>query len=272
MPNTSDITSVASNILLVGDAGTHKTFLAGSIPDNYIFDFDKGVAVLRDRAVEYDTFKDLARFGPGGSAYLATPWHNEQGLYTWGLGWDAFYKKFLEVVDRIEKKDPKIKAITFDSLTMMSFLAVNKILRDTNQPAPHQGTWGAHHEYFKAIFSMATALPVRIVATAHVQRTDNDLTTNVEKLPLLAGKLAGLIGVFFDEVWYCDTKRNASGKAEFSIVTATDGTFRQAKSRWNVPTGTDVTAGWDSVKKFFEGPAPAAASVAAPAVKSIFEK
>lgn len=239
MANAKDIDSSAGNILVIGDGGTWKTRFLASIPGIYIFDFDKGMASARGQDVNYDTYKDLDR------EVKVTDFLKKQGLYDFGKGWDAFYTKFKEIMVQVEKGTGP-KAIGFDSLTMMSFLAVNKILLDTGHKSPHQGTWGAHHEYFKTIFSMATALPVRFVCTAHIHRDTNDLTQTVEKLPLLAGKLAGLIPVFFDEVYYTEQKGDG-----FVIRTKQTPQLKQAKSRWNVKDETDLT--WEKIRPFLEG-------------------
>lgn len=243
MPNAKDIVAGAnSSILVVGDGGTGKTRFCATIPGLYIFDFDGGLASIRGQDVEYDTFKDAPRGVPIDPKVSATT-----GLYTFGTAWPAFFKKLQDIGKLIDAgKGPK--AIAFDSLTLMSMIAVNKILIDTGQPAPHQGTWGAHHEYFKAIFSQVTNWPIRVIATAHIQRTENDLTKVDEKLPLLAGKLAGMIGIFFDEVWYTTASANADGKTSFKIQTTPTPQVK-AKSRLNIPNNTE--ADWEAVSKFF---------------------
>lgn len=243
--NAKDITSANSNILLIGDSGSKKTTLLGSVPGIYVFDFDKGMAPLRGKDVEYDTFKDLARDMKGGCEFEA------QGLYKFGTAWDAFYLKVQELNDRfLVGKGPK--AVGLDSMTFMSMIAINKILVDTGHDKPHQGTWGAHHEYFKTIFSMMTAWPCRIIATAHVERATNDLTQVVEKLPLLAGKLAGLLPAFFDETYFCEVEP-VDGKLNYFVLTEMNKTMRQAKSRWNVPNKTKTD--WAEISKYLpEGP------------------
>ena len=165
-----------------------------------------------------------------------------------GDAWPAFFKKLLEVGAAIDKGNGP-KALGFDSLTFLSMIAVNNILKSTGHDAPHQGTWGAHHEYFKRIFGQVTAWPVRIIATAHIERKENDLTQTTEKLPLLAGKLAGLIGAFFDEVYFCDSTVDSAGKQSFTIKTKATPQMRQAKSRWGVPDSVDVS--WEAVSKHF---------------------
>lgn len=244
MPNAKDIVAGAtSSILLVGDGGTGKTRFCASVPGLYIFDFDGGLASIRGQDVEYDTFKDAPR-----GVVIDAKTSPTTGLYPFGQAWPAFFKKLQDIGALIDKgKGPK--AIAFDSLTLMSMIAVNKILIDTNQPSPHQGTWGAHHEYFKAIFSQVTNWPIRVIATAHIQRTENDLTKVDEKLPLLAGKLAGMIGIFFDEVWYTTAATDDKGKTAFKIQTTPTPQVK-AKSRLNIPNNTLAT--WQEVSKFFD--------------------
>lgn len=240
--NTSQITSASSNILLVGDSGTHKTWFLGTVPNLYVFDFDGGMSILRSKSIEYDTFKEVPR------GVKVSEKQKAAGLYEFGEAWPAFFKKLQEVGTAIDAgKGPS--AIGFDSLTFLSMIAVNNILKSTGHDAPHQGTWGAHHEYFKRIFSQVTAWPVRVIATAHIERKENDLTQTTEKLPLLAGKLAGLIGAFFDEVYFCDSAVDAKGVQTFTIKTKATPQMRQAKSRWGVPDGVDCS--WEAVSKYF---------------------
>jgi hypothetical protein len=236
--NTKDLTSATSNILLIGDSGTHKSWFVGSVPGIYVFDFDGGMSINRGRSVEFDTYKDLP---PGVESSDSM---KRLGLYPYGTAWTEFFKKLQEIGKAIDKGTGP-SAIGFDSLTFLSMIAVNNILKDTGHPSPHQGTWGSHHEYFKRIFGQVTAWPVRIIATAHVERKENDLTHVTEKLPLLAGKLAGLIGAFFDEVYYCDA---ADGK--FSLKTTITPSTRQLKSRWGVPDNTETS--WPAVAKYFD--------------------
>lgn len=241
MANTKDITSANSNIVLIGDSGSHKTWLLGNVPGIYIFDFDKRLTVLRGRDVEYDTFKDLAPKIKGGPAM------EKQGLYEYGHAWDAFWKKCQDLnQDFMRGKGPK--AIGLDSLTFMSMIAVNKILVDTGHDMPHQGTWGAHHEYFKTILSMMTAWPCRLIATAHIERKGNDLTGASEKLPNLAGKLAALLPAFFDETYFCETEEIKGKQPKFVLRTTMTQVMRQAKSSWGVPDGTPTD--WNEISKY----------------------
>lgn len=242
MANARDLKPDAPTILLIGDSGTGKTRFLRTVPGLYMFDFDGGAQSLAGTEVEYDTYKDMVR-GVKPTKELAS-----KGLYEFGSAWDAAYKKMLDIGGLIGT-DKAPKAIAFDSLTFMSMVAVNKILLSTNQPAPHQGTWGAHHEYFKAVFSMVTAWGIPVIATAHIERKENDLTQVTEKLPLLAGKLAGMIGAFFSEVYYID-HAHTNGVSKFTLLTTPTPQLRQAKSRSNVPNGS--VADFAGVMKLIE--------------------
>lgn len=249
MANSKDITGRNANILLVGDSKIGKTRFLRTVPDLYVFDFDAGMASLRDVSVEYDTFKDLDK------GVVATPAYAKLGLYEYGLGWRAFWKKMQDLSEIISQgKGPK--AIAFDSLTFMSMLAVNDALRTEGKglTLPHQGTWGAHHGYFKAVFSQVTALPVRIIATAHIERKENDLLQVTEKLPLLAGKMAGMISAFFDETYYLEKAPNG-----VTVLRTAQTREIKAGSRWNVPDG--VRADFGVIEPCFRGEPPTEAPV-----------
>lgn len=235
----------APSILLVGDSGVGKTRFMASVPGLYVFDFDGGMASVRGHDIEYDTFKDAPRNVKVSAAQTA-----KTGVREFGESWPAFFLQLQKLGSLIDTgKGPK--AIAFDSLTFMSMIAVNKILRDTNQPAPHQGTWGAHHEYFKAVFSQVTAWQIPIIATAHIERKENDLTQVVEKLPMLAGKMAGMIGTFFDEVYYLESKLNDKKERVTTVVTGQTPQMKQCKSRWDIKDGT--VADYAVISKMFVG-------------------
>lgn len=240
MANAKDITSANSNILIVGDAGTWKTHLLGQIPGIHIMDFDRGMAINRGLDIEYDTFKDL------GIGMEESEVSRREGLYRWGTAWEHFWKKCVDINEKFNKGTGPA-AIGLDSLTMMSMMVINKILKDTGHASAHQGTWGSHHEYFKTIFSTMTAWPCRVIATAHIERTTNDLTGQTEKLPLLAGKLAAMIPIFFDEVWYANVERK-DGKLRYWLNTMVDTNLRQSKSRFGLPD--NIPTNWEDIAKY----------------------
>lgn len=254
MANTKGITSGDANILIVGDSGTWKTRFLGTFPPGTVevADFDKGMASLSDKSIEYETFKEPA------AGQAVNDWQKKLGIYPYGEAWPAFIQWLNKIGDRIEKgKGPKV--IGFDSLSFMSMIAMNKILRDNKWDVPNQGAYGAQQEYLKRVLNQVTAWPVRLVCTAHIKRDDNLVTGISEKLPLLTGQLAGFISAFFDEVYFTDPvqvpAKPAIGLApavpassQVVVRTKTTPSMRQAKSRWNVPDGTPLD--WAEIGKY----------------------
>lgn len=254
MPNTSDIKAGQANILLLGDSGKGKTPFLGSIPGIYIFDFDAGLASIRNRSVDYDTFKDIPR-DIKGKPRKPNAMEQKAGLYEWGTGWHAFIKKVNEIGEQLDKGTCKYTALGLDSLTFLDALAMNAVVREQgpdkngNQEV-HIGSYQPHLAYFKTILDNLSAWPIRLVATAQVQREVNELTQTTEKLPLVSGKkLPAIIPGYFDEVWFC-TAEIKDGKQKFIIQNQGDKSLAQARSRWNVPNGTELT--WEAVKKYME--------------------
>jgi hypothetical protein len=240
LSNARDIEPNQLRILLIGDGGTHKTYFCSTIPGVYIFDFDDGMATARGRDVEYDLFSEA----PKG---MKTRFKQ----YAWGHAWPAIHKKMDELGDALEKGQGP-KALAFDSLTTLSQLIVNHALlvEGKGLDLPHQGTWGVHHNVLKTVFGQLMSWPVHFIMTAHIHRDENDLTKVVEKLPLVAGKAAGFVGVYFDEVYYTERTVNTQKEVKYTVTSGSTPMLKQAKSRWGVPDGTELS--WNALAAFFE--------------------
>ncbi len=251
MPSTSDvlIKPSSASILVIGDSGTRKTRFISTLPKPYVFDFDKGVASLSDTpGITYDTFKDAPY--EHGTTMLA------EGIYPYGTAWTAFHKKLNEVGAMIDKGTCPYEAICLDSMTLLSEIAMNNVLKTDGKPGqqPQIQHWGAQTRALGSLMDQLTSWPQVIkYATCHIQRTENDLTKTVELLPLLTGKFAGKISVYFDEVYFAEVKTEGVAphityKPIFN--TAATSVRRQAKSRWNVPDGT--VQDWPTIVKLVE--------------------
>jgi len=95
-----------------------------------------------------------------------------------------------------------------------------------------------------------TAWPVPLIVTAHAQRNTNAVSEMVEILPLLTGKLAGKVGIYFDEVYYATVKGTGENK-KFALQTESYGLIKQAKTRYGVEDGTE--ASWEALRKQLMG-------------------
>lgn len=229
-------------ILLIGDSGTHKTFFTGTLPRPYTYDFENGQAVTRDLRDDRDirpasmTFKDA----PKGSKTLMKV--SDVGIHQWGKA----YTKFLEHLNnnagvQIDKGEWPHLTLGLDSLTTLGRVVMNHVMDVDNYVhlTPHQGLYHSQMVLMETLIDQLTAWPVIFCAIAHIQRDTNEITKEVEKLPLVTGKLAGKLGVFFSEVWYSEAT-GTGDQRKYKLVTESTGMYKQAKTRSNVPTGTEA--------------------------------
>lgn len=249
MPTQDDFQQdEGKSILIVGDSGTHKTAMLGSFPAVHIFDFDRGLSILRNMNANfnYDTFKDA----PHGSKVF----NPKKGIYQWGKAWPAFITRLNQIGDDVEKGKNTFKTLGFDSLTTLSNICMNYVLAENSRTptdGPRIQDWGAQISLMETVIDQVTAWTTFYkVFTAHVQRDTNTITQQVEKLPLITGKFAGKVSIYFDEVYFTDTKKDAQGKQTFFLHTQSDATMRQAKTRFGVPDNSPAT--WDAIKQYLE--------------------
>lgn len=246
MANAKDIADVNPNIsiLIIGDSGTHKTFFLGTVPGLYVFDFDRGMAINRGKDIEYDTFKD--------APYGSNAYNPKKGIYQWGKAWPAFVNRINTIGADIDKGKWE-RPLGFDSLTTMSNSARSYVVSSANRQ-PEDGMriqdWGMEMALLETVMDQLTTWPGIKIATAHIQRDVNTVMESVEYLPLVTGKLAGKLALYFDEVWYTKVAGKGEDK-KFTLITESEGMYKQAKSRYGVPSGTEAT--WDAVKKYVVG-------------------
>lgn len=242
MANAKDIAGGQQpRVLTIGDGGTGKTSFLATIPDIYVFDFDRGMAVARGKDIEYDTFKDAPRGG------RKAP---DEGIYSFGQAWPKFIARLNDVGTKIDKGEWGNRPLGVDSLTTMANSAMAYVLNNTGHTGiPQIQHWGAQMNLLETTMDQLNSWPVPLFVTAHIQRNTNDLTQVIEMLPLVTGKLAGKIGLYFDEVWYTKVK-GMGDKRQYVFQTHSDAMFKQAKSRWGVPD--NIESNWDAVNEYFK--------------------
>jgi hypothetical protein len=232
MSNTNDIElDKDSSFLLIGDAGTGKTRFLSTCPKPFIYDFDKGAGSIAGTGVPYKTFKDAM---PGQQPNL------KAGIFKYG---DA-YPRFLDHINNlglyVEKGTLPFSMIALDSLTTLSMAMKAHIqaMKGTPGGQMSQPDYGSQKGLMEAVLGQLVTWPVIAIATAHAQRNTNDLTGAIEKLPLLDGKLAGGISIFFDEIYFTEViGKDADRKYVFK--TMSDAAMKQAHTAIGVPDNTE---------------------------------
>lgn len=258
MPNAKDRKpNPTPSILLVGDGGTGKTRFIATCPKPFMYDIDNGTASIAGSDVEYNTFKD-APYG-----VKVGPKQKAEGIYEWGTAWPAFITHLnTNMAGQIEKGDLPFGTYSIDSLTTLAMICMNYVLKEsgkTGKNQPEVQHWGAQLRLLEVVMDQLTALPVPLIVTAHIKRDNNLVTENTELLPLVGGQLSGKIGIYFDEVWYTERKvvpatQGTPARTITVIKTDAVGLYKQAKSRHNIPSGTE--ARWDVVAPYFSGERP----------------
>jgi len=247
--NAADIKpGEGTSFLLVGNKGTHKTWFIGTCPTPaYVFDLDNGMAVHAGRAdIDFDSFKEIARARAGTAGTKAedkltlTDWQRAEGWYEWGKAWPAILDKLNEIGRSMDAGTCKYKTIAFDSLTTLTDVALTYILRqhaDASNPSGEfkdgRQMWQPFLSNMCELFGQFSAWPITKVLTAHIKKDENLIEGTVEKLPLVPGQFSGKVGIYFDEVYYTESKNNI-----FTFKCRQGSMEKMAASRkYNLPDG-----------------------------------
>ena len=180
MPKVKDIKADKLKVLVYGKSGSGKTMFAGTFPKPYVFDSDNGTLSLRNMGndVEYDVYRD---------GDLARP-----------TAINAIEKKVAEL-----QKGNGIETIVVDSLTTIADLAMNRVLfmNGRAKAVPQQQDWLQQMNWIRNFVLTLLAMPKHVVVVAHEQVDKDENLGNLQALPMVTGKLAGKIGLYFDEVY-----------------------------------------------------------------------
>jgi hypothetical protein len=174
----------------------------------------------------------------------------DEGIYAWGTAWEHFQKRLNEIGEMIDKGTCPYATLVLDSLTTWGNIALDYVLKNSGHKASDPvdpGRWGMQMGLMETVIDQLTAWPLNLVVLAHIQRDTNMVTQNVEHLPLITGKLAGKIGVYFTDVVYTDIKGEGAN-AKFIMHTEKSAMRRQSKSQSGIPTGTETK--FSELKKY----------------------
>lgn len=190
------------NLLIYGDPGAGKTYLAATAQDHkntspiLFLDVEGGTTTIRHRpdvdVIQIRTMQEIEKI------------HKEL---------------FLD-------KDRYYKTVIIDSITELQKLDMNTVMREqwqkkpdsTDIYVPSQREWGKSGERMRMIIRGFRDLPCNTIVTALLGESTDDSTGIKSYYPSLPGKLRNEVPGFFDVVGYLNTATEKDGDNKEVII------------------------------------------------------
>ena len=184
-------------ILLFGDSGVGKTCFASKFPGpTHYYDFDLKVGSVNNfnSSIDHITYDQypMNKFNPAESGKL-------------------FNDAMGELKKHAQAGTFPYKTIVIDSLTtlsdrIMEYLmksnpGIKRVLTQGGQ-APALQDYGVFRIFMKQFIAEILNFPCNIIMTAHVEDVKDETTGRILRVPMLTGKLAKELPIYFEEVYY----------------------------------------------------------------------
>lgn len=196
--NTSRSNQVRA--LLYGESGSGKTHLAGTFPNPFFIDSDKGLATLwsLDKNVPYLELQRGTKVFP----------------------------KILQVLKQIREKSSAffeeydVKTLVFDSLTSLSDMILieammypqdGSLAKNPNTSKPEWDHYTAVLNRMKHLMKMSQDIGVNVVATAGEQLGKDEVRGTFIGKPAIIGSYRNVVPYDFDEMYYMTSKTTKEG-------------------------------------------------------------
>lgn len=229
-------------LLLLGDSGAGKTTFAASGPGRVqIADFDGKVSsaaqYLRENnpsQLDQVNYTDYASIGKFGDKELAA-------------------HKFNQDMGQLAKDLGEVRTFVLDSLTTFSDASMEYLLK-SNPGVKRFVTQGAQipvlqdyqmaRIWFKQMLTALLSLKCHVIVTAHIQVDKDELTGQIIRSPMMAGKLSRELPIYFEEVW----RAYRDERGEYWAQTQSDRSFVCRSQIPGLPN--PVKLDWNEINKY----------------------
>lgn len=222
-------------VLIYGPSGTGKTIFGASWARAesdgkklLMLDSDKGIlsVVTASSALLPDDVK--ANIFPVHIKDMPPGAKTPQGYLT-------VNKVLDEVINTGAYDNIRPHTIVIDSLTTLSEMILAQTVRANGRIEPVIKDWGQQMDKLTKLINKARSIEnVNFIAVAHEQYTKDEISGRIWCLPLVTGKLAPKISLYFDEVYHT-TVNQKGDKHEYVMHTKATGLIT-AKSRFDLPS------------------------------------
>uniref|UniRef100_A0A6M3II42 Putative ATPase domain containing protein n=1 Tax=viral metagenome TaxID=1070528 RepID=A0A6M3II42_9ZZZZ len=218
------------NVLIYGKNGTGKTIFGAGWPTPILLiDADKGiVSIIASKRIP-DSAKNEIHVVSLSDISIDPGVQQPVGFLT-----------ACAVLLSVEKEGHydgiQPKTIVVDSLTTLSAYAmthVQAITQHTGKP-PSLPDFGRQMNELREFIKRGVALDVNFICIAHEQYQKDENSGRIWCLPLVTGKLAPELGLYFDEVYHAEAT-SIGGVDKYQLITKASGLIT-AKSRLDLPS------------------------------------
>lgn len=218
--------------LFYGAKGGGKTWLAGEFNQegNVLFlDFDDGISTV----MGWDNVYYLQ--------YIRTPTSKR------------LYHKLMRDRKKIEEiiREKEIVTVVADSFTTLAEIVLDGVMADQGKAREYvsQPEWGQQMNRMIEFITWLHTLETNVICNFHEQLIKDENVGKVWCLPLITGKLAYRIGIYFSELYHLEACTTKNGK-EWKMLVVSDSWY-PASSRL-VYKDIRVPSSYKSIKEAIE--------------------